>query len=105
MLCKGSSLWCCRLLSRRAYCTQVVLEPPREPSSEECCQSGCLNCVWNTYAAAMDAYNQHLSQKQPHTITSGQQQQAAIPTALSAFEAFERSLQQSQQLKDDKTSQ
>ncbi|WP_084187312.1 oxidoreductase-like domain-containing protein [Andreprevotia chitinilytica] len=31
-------------------------EPPYEPALEECCGSGCEPCIFDTYAAELNAY-------------------------------------------------
>ncbi|CUI59151.1 oxidoreductase-like domain-containing protein [Achromobacter xylosoxidans] len=30
--------------------------PPEAPAPEECCNSGCIPCVYDTYNEAMDEY-------------------------------------------------
>lgn len=34
--------------------------PPEAPAPEECCNSGCIPCVYDTYNEAMDAYRDAL---------------------------------------------
>lgn len=36
-------------------------EPPREPESWECCQSGCDPCVFDRYWEALERYEQALA--------------------------------------------
>lgn len=33
-------------------------QPPQPPRDDECCQSGCENCVWVCYDEARRAYEQ-----------------------------------------------
>lgn len=35
-------------------------QPPREPSLEECCGSGCTPCVFDRYADALERYQEAL---------------------------------------------
>lgn len=35
-------------------------EPPREPETWECCQSGCDPCVYDRYWEALDRYERAL---------------------------------------------
>ena len=37
-------------------------QPPREPESWECCQSGCDPCVFDRYWDALERYEQALAQ-------------------------------------------
>ena len=37
-------------------------EPPREPGTDECCQSGCDPCVFDLYWQAYERYEQALTQ-------------------------------------------
>lgn len=34
--------------------------PPEAPAPEECCNSGCIPCVYDTYNEAMDEYRDAL---------------------------------------------
>lgn len=34
--------------------------PPERPAPEECCNSGCIPCVYDMYDEAMDRYRQAL---------------------------------------------
>jgi hypothetical protein len=34
--------------------------PPREPSAEECCGKGCMPCVFDVYADALERYKAQL---------------------------------------------
>lgn len=34
--------------------------PPEAPAPEECCNSGCIPCVYDTYNEAMDDYREAL---------------------------------------------
>jgi hypothetical protein len=35
-------------------------EPPRAPEEGECCQSGCVPCIYDLYWEAVDRYEQAL---------------------------------------------
>ena len=41
--------------SHESYC-HVIIDPPRAPLPDECCSSGCSNCVWISYAEALSDY-------------------------------------------------
>ena len=36
---------------------QVTPGPPVEPGPEDCCQSGCVRCVWDIYREQLDEHN------------------------------------------------
>lgn len=36
--------------------------PPREPSAEDCCGQGCVNCVFDVYQAQVLRYRAELEQ-------------------------------------------
>jgi hypothetical protein len=36
-------------------------QPPREPDPAECCQSGCVRCVYDLYAEACETYRRALT--------------------------------------------
>ncbi|OZI71104.1 oxidoreductase-like domain-containing protein [Bordetella genomosp. 12] len=35
-------------------------QPPEAPGPNECCQSGCIPCVYDFYSEAMDTYREDL---------------------------------------------
>lgn len=35
--------------------------PPPEPALEDCCTSGCVYCVFDVYAEALERYRQQLA--------------------------------------------
>ncbi|CAL5218663.1 g368 [Coccomyxa viridis] len=41
-----------------------ILKRPVEPGPEDCCQSGCLNCVWEVYRLELEEYNKELAKRQ-----------------------------------------
>ncbi len=43
-------------------------EPPEAPGDNECCQSGCVPCVYDLYAEYLDAYRLALRQWEERQI-------------------------------------
>ncbi|CAL8470144.1 g9686 [Coccomyxa elongata] len=64
--------------------SKEVLVRPVEPGPEDCCQSGCLNCVWEVYRRELAVYNQQLAV---------QEGRPAPPVVLDPFEELERKIQ------------
>lgn len=64
-----AAVWCQRCLSSgagepagklKAAATDLpplALTPPTEPGPEDCCQTGCVECVWDVYQRELHAYN------------------------------------------------
>lgn len=45
------------------------LTPPQEPGPEDCCQSGCQECVWEVYYRERRAYEKALAERESGTGT------------------------------------
>ena len=71
------------------------LAPPIEPGPEDCCQSGCAECVWEVYYRERREYERALAeqqQQQKGSATGGTEEPAGAsppPPPLDAFAALE----------------
>ncbi|KAJ9124661.1 hypothetical protein QFC24_003028 [Naganishia onofrii] len=63
----------------------VIVPPkPSPPESDECCMSGCVNCVYTLYADDLLAYNESLANALTALRTSGTPQ-SSWPADIRAF--------------------
>jgi sulfite reductase alpha subunit-like flavoprotein len=62
-----------------------VEEAPREPDASECCGTGCLRCVWDSYYDNVTAYEQRKRDGELRPATPDDD--AAAPVAAAAAEA------------------
>eukprot|EP00882_Tetradesmus_deserticola_P010462 GHRQ01011049.1.p1 GENE.GHRQ01011049.1~~GHRQ01011049.1.p1 ORF type:complete len:132 (+),score=41.92 GHRQ01011049.1:736-1131(+) len=74
---------------------------PTEPGPEDCCQSGCENCVWQVYNQELKRYMQYMQQHghpvQQIAASRKAPKQQLVAASLDAFEQLERELQLQQQ--------
>ncbi|KAI0305335.1 hypothetical protein B0F90DRAFT_1703582 [Multifurca ochricompacta] len=86
----------------------VIPEAPKPPGPDECCMSGCVVCVHDSYQESLDTYNLSVASVRasltamkipvgqwPKSIRPNLERGTPLPTpniSLSAFEDMERSL-------------
>ena len=48
-------------LRAKAFARHAVIpEPPEEPLAENCCERGCVRCVFTVYYEALDAWRREV---------------------------------------------
>jgi len=60
------------------------LAPPQEPGPEDCCQSGCQECVWEVYYRERRAHEKALAERESGGAGGGAGGDAAAPAAAAA---------------------
>lgn len=80
----------------RTVCQYTLPPRPEEPSPEDCCQSGCVNCVWDIYRKELEEWNELAGSDKGKVDSALSEEQRArrklVETSLDAFEALERQL-------------
>ncbi|KDE06501.1 hypothetical protein MVLG_03153 [Microbotryum lychnidis-dioicae p1A1 Lamole] len=69
---------------------------PEPPGPEDCCQSGCAICVWDSYLSSIEEYHDALTSTLEELRNKIQQQSLQVeakdwPAELGAFDAFVKS--------------
>lgn len=106
--------------SKRILLQNEKVLPPQEPSPEECCQNGCVVCVWDTYAKAVQQYellaesrkaiigeSDHNSHDVADKVTSVARTESASPevVGMNAFQQLEARLAKQRDLGHEEKSQ